>query len=312
MGLLVIISIVGLLLLIEVGLRIFPGLGKRPLYLADDKIGYLLAPNQKLRRFGNSIIINQYSLRNQNIEQKRLDTTLRILLVGDSIVNGGWWTDQSQTLSSLIEQQLTPLKSSPVEVLNASANSWGPRHQLAYLQQFGTFESQIVVLVINTDDLFATTPTPLPVGRDRNYPARQPSSAIEELLERVFYRPQPLSESDEKIQVKEPDDRVGTNLTAIEGIKAIATQNKAQFLLAITPLLREVDDSDPREYEKEARIRLKNWAESNNISLIDFLPPFRQEESAKSLYRDHIHLSPKGNQIVSDTLTQTLISRYTK
>ena len=50
------------LLILESGLRLFLGLGKRPIYIADDEIGYLLAPNQNLRRLGKSTIINQYSI----------------------------------------------------------------------------------------------------------------------------------------------------------------------------------------------------------------------------------------------------------
>ncbi len=120
-------GVVGLLLAIEVGLREFFGFGNPLIYVTDEQIGYLLAPNQRTRRFGNQIEINQYSMRSPNIEQIPLPSTLRLLLLGDSIANGGWWTDQSQTISSLMMSSLG--KSShyrQVEVLNASTNSWGP------------------------------------------------------------------------------------------------------------------------------------------------------------------------------------------
>jgi hypothetical protein len=160
-------SIVGaialLLIALEIGLRSFLGFGKPLLYKADAQIGYLLVPNQRTRRFGNHIAINQFSMRCDEFSPQRSPDTFRILLLGDSIVNGGWWTDQQNTISALLQKNITHS-----EVLNASANSWGPRNELAYLQRLGSFESQLVVLVINTDDLFATAPTSLPVGRDRN------------------------------------------------------------------------------------------------------------------------------------------------
>ncbi|QYO64944.1 hypothetical protein [Leptolyngbya sp. 7M] len=114
-------------LLLELGLRLF-GFGNPLIYIADPQIGYLLAPNQRTRRLGKHIAINQYSMRSPNITATRPQETLRVLLLGDSIVNGGWWTDQSQTISALLQQQLQAqsLSYRQVEVLNASANSWAP------------------------------------------------------------------------------------------------------------------------------------------------------------------------------------------
>ncbi len=302
---LVVVGGLGLLILLEGALRWLLGLGKRPLYIADSEIGYLLAPDQTLRRFGKQMTINQYSMRSQAIDKQRPAGTTRLLLLGDSIANGAWWTDQQQTISALIEQKIRENSISSVEVLNASANSWGPRNQLAYLQRFGTFEAQGVILLLNTDDLFATAPTSLVVGRDRNYPIHQSAGALGEVLERLFVRPRPIPELAKVMDEK--GDRVGINLAAIAQMQAIVTQSNAQFILAITPLLREVDGSETREYERKARQRLAEFTQTRQIPYIDFLSDFKAEPSVKSLYRDHIHLSPSGNQKVSTTLTQSLL-----
>lgn len=311
--------ILGILILIEGSLRLFLGLGSRPLYIGDPEIGYLLAPNQRVRRLGKTVIINQYSMRSDLIETKRPVDKLRIFLLGDSIANGAWWTDQQETLSTLISQQLQDvfdqrseqapslyggvISDQDVEVLNASANSWGPRNQLAYLKRFGTFEAQVIVLLINTDDFFATAPTSLPVGRDRNYPDRQPFSALGELWERLFKRPQPIPGMAEVFQEK--GDRVGINLEAMTQMRAIASLSQTQFLVALTPLKREVE-TKPRDYEHRARQRLEEWAKSQKVPLIDFLPKFQENPDPTQLYRDHIHLSPLGNQLVSEQISQFL------
>ena len=169
--LVIFLSLVGAL---ELGLRLILGLGNPLVYVADDQIGYLLAPNQQTRRFGNRIAINQYSMRSQPIADRPAEDTSRILLLGDSVANGGWWTDQKDTISEMLSQdwRSTP-QSSAIEVLNASANSWGPRNELAYLQRFGSFGAQAIVVLINTDDLFAKAPSPWGVGRDRSYPNRK-------------------------------------------------------------------------------------------------------------------------------------------
>lgn len=285
-------------------LRLGWGLGKRPLYIADREIGYLLAPNQRLRRFGNLIAINQYCQRNEPISKERPPDTCRILLLGDSIANGAWWTDQQQTISALMEGGLAPVGFSQVEVLNASANSWGPRNQLAYLNRYGTFQSQVIVLLLNTDDLFATAPTSLPVGRDPSYPERQPISALGELLSRAFHRPQTIPSM--AAVLAEPGDRVGLNLQAIAQMYQIARQSEAQFLVALTPLRRQVDGTPPREYEVKAGARLQDFVTKEGIVYLDFLRIFQQWEAAESLYRDHIHLSPQGNQLVVEKLSESL------
>ncbi len=80
----------------------------------------------------------------------------------------------------------------------------------------------------------------------------------------------------------------------------------AQFILAMTPLLREVGESGSRDYEIKARNRLEEFATSEQIVYLDFLPIFRDFPQPEFLYRDHIHLSPPGNQLVSDSLSKFL------
>jgi lysophospholipase L1-like esterase len=303
--LIIVTALVGIIVIVEGSLRLIVGLGNPLIYLANEEIGYLLAPNQQVRRRGNRIEINQYSMRSKAIAPQKPTSTWRIMLLGDSIVNGGWWTDRDETISALIEGQLTSNSTAYiVEVLNASANSWGPRNQLAYLRRFGLFEADALVLIINTDDLFATAPTSLPVGRDRNYPDRKPPLALIELSTHLLGKDKPI-EGMEAIQ-KEGGDRVGINLKAIREIKELAMDTKAQFILAMTPLLREAGEMGPRDYEIKARNRLQEFATSEQIFYLDFLPIFRDFPQPEFLYRDHIHLSPPGNQLVSDSLSQLL------
>lgn len=310
----VILSLLGVLasiVLIELLLRLLFGFGNPPLYIADDAIGYLLAPNQNLRRFGNRIVINQYSMRSYTIKKSRPENTLRIFLIGDSIVNGNWWTDQHKILSALIKQQLSSRLDQSgrlaiqqsVEVLNASANSWGPRNQLAYLRRFGIFESQAVLLVINTDDLLGTRPSPLQVGQDRSYPDKKPPLALLELTNR-FKKQSPIPGLKE-IQ-NESGDRIGKNLTAIKEIQSYVNSHGGQLLLAMTPLKREVLDQ-PRDYEIAARQRVDNFVKEQQIPYIDFLLVFQAHPDAAYLYRDHIHLSPEGNSLVAQFLSESIL-----
>ncbi len=304
--LIILATVTSIGIICEASLRLILGFGNPPLYIADEEIGYLLAPDRKVRRMGNEISINQYSMRSKVIEPDRPNDTLRILAIGDSIVNGGWWTDQQETITAMMEKELKASSSfDEVEVLNASANSWGPRNELAYLKRFGLLDSQVLILIINTDDLFATAPTSIPVGRDRNYPNKKPPLALVELWQQTVAKPKPIPEMEEVRA--ERGDRVGFNLEAIEQMKAIATKNNARFILAMTPLLRELQGTGSKDYELKARERLNKFVETEGILYIDFLPIFNKLPQPEFFYRDHIHLSPPGNSLVSETLTKSVL-----
>jgi GDSL-like Lipase/Acylhydrolase family len=302
--LLTLLAVLGLFILVEVGLRILFGFGNPLIYISDTQIGYLLAPNQRTRRNGNYIEVNEYSQRSAPIQKLPSISTLRVFLLGDSIANGGWWTDQRNTISSLMMQSLLCIYPQ-VEVLNASANSWGPRNELAYLQKFGTFSAQTIVLLINTDDLFATAPTSLPVGREKNYPDKKPLFALVEVFQRYFQKSKPIPELDKVRQ--EGGDRVGVNLEAIAKIQEIASHNNSKFVLAMTPLKRELGEPGSRDYEIKARARLKEFTQAKGIIYIDFLTLFNGRQDCGSLYHDHIHLNLQGNKFVSEVINQSLL-----
>lgn len=305
--------VVGFLVVIGIGLelslRYLFGLGDPLLYIADERIGYLLAPNQDVRRLGNRILINHYSMRTGAIAPSPPPATLRLLLIGDSIANGGWWTGQDETISAILQGELLqslhpPSQYTAVEVLNASANSWGPRNELAYLEKYGCFGAQIVIVLINTDDLFATAPTSAPVGRDPHYPATKPPLALVEVFERYMLR-SPLSSELQQVRA-EGGDRVGKNLEAIRQIQELVTQAGGVVYLAMTPLLRELAPPGPRDYERQARDRLKAFTQTQNLPFLDFLPLFETFERSKMLYRDHIHLNAMGNRFVAKMLITQL------
>jgi hypothetical protein len=380
--------LVGLLFVLEGGLRWIFGFGNPLLYLADQEMGYLLAPNQRTKRLGNRIAINEYSMRSPTMTRTRPPSTLRVLLLGDSVANGAWWTDQDRTISALMTAHLklpipealgenlnrqTPFER--VEVLNASANSWGPRNELAYLQRFGTFEAQAIVLLLNTDDLFAAAPTSQAVGHAPNYPNRKPLCALAEVytrylspkLRRISIKavtpkleglrnkqkgelalmpPLPPAALDNTQSVVSdhldscqersyangapawtPEGSQGitplsglaqpptealknypldSNLDAIRQIQSLATCAGAEFILAMTPLLREIGEPGPRDYELKARDRLTQLTQDELIHYVDFLPLFNHWETPQRLYRDHIHLSPQGNQSVSEAIARSL------
>lgn len=307
----------GLWLALEVLLRVLFGFGNPLIYIPDEDCGYLLAPNQRVRRLGNRIEINEYSMRTGAIAPLPPPKTLRVLLLGDSVANGGWWTDQTNTISEIMARQLrlqipnlatnaqlhSKVNYSHVEVLNCSANSWGPRNQLAYINRFGLFGAKALVLLLNTDDLFTSAPCAEVVGRDRAYPDRKPLMAIGQLLNRYLL---PTVTRDLATPSAQNEDKVGCNLEAIRQIKTAANLANIDFVLAMTPKLHETGKTGSHEWEVKARERLAKLVATEKITYIDFLPIFNSVAKPPTFYRDGIHLSPKGNQLVSQIITKKI------
>ncbi len=310
----------GLWAAIEVLLRVLLGFGNPLIYIADAECGYLLAPNQRVRRLANRIEINEYSMRTGPIAPLADPQTLRVLLLGDSVANGGWWTNQTDTISEIMARNLrlqvqhrasdaqlgSQVNYSDFEVLNASANSWGPRNQLAYAKRFGVFGAKAVVLLLNTDDLFASAPCDLVVGRDRSYPDRKPRSATLQLLNRYLL---PVMPARQLAAPGAESDVVGCNLEAIRQIQKIAISANVKFLLAVTPKRHEFGEGS-RDWEVKARERLAELVETEKITYIDFLPIFNCAAELPTLYRDSIHLSPQGNQLVSKTICRQIVALF--
>ena len=346
---LIFLSIIILLLSLEIILRLTFGFHNPLLYIADREIGYLLAPNQQVRRLRNRVIINEYSMRSLSLLKPKQG--LRILLLGDSVLNGSWWTDQSDTISAMIKHFLTLEKKPPnplekgaldleslnkkgalnfpsflrgargdqpvlssqtpiprtdlqlIEILNASANGWSPRNELAYLQKFGIFQADILILLLNTDDLFGTAPTSIPAGRDRYYPSQKPTLAILEAVNRLLipYTPPP----EMAVVNAEGGDRVGFNLTALGEIYHLAQTHNIPLIITLTPLWHEVL-SQAKHHETVARQRLVKFIQERNLVYLDFLPIFQNHPDPKTLYRDQIHLTPPGNQLVSAEISKII------
>lgn len=306
--LIILASVAGVAVISEIGLRVIMGLGDPPLYISDPEIGYLLAPEQKLLRQGSLYETNQYSMRSQPLKSEAEN---RILLLGDSVVNGSWWTDQTQTLSSLLANKIQ--SSSPVEVLNLSANSWGPRNELAYLKRFGLFDASTLILVINTDDLFATEPTSVAVGKSPSYPDRKPTLALIEYYQLFVASGPAIPQLKELKAATSENDRLSANLAAIKEIKAIADASGTEFILVLTPLLREFE-AGSTESELAARKRLQELVAAEQINYIDILSEWADFPQPEFLYRDReaepsahrIHPTPQGNTKIVEAIAEQL------
>ena len=115
----------------EIFARYYLGLGTPPLSITHQKIEYMFKPNQDVKRFGNHIIINQYGMRTAPFAVHKADGEFRIMVFGDSVLNGGNQTDHAALATTILHEKLSVAKQRVV-VGNISAGSWGPGNWLAY------------------------------------------------------------------------------------------------------------------------------------------------------------------------------------
>ena len=126
------------LCLAEISARTYLGLGDPPLTIRDFSIEYMFAPSRCYRRFGNSICYNQWSMRSDDFASIKTNSIeKRVLVMGDSVINGGALTDQKDLATTLLQQRLSDCLQVPVVVGNVSAGSWGPGNILAYTRRYG-------------------------------------------------------------------------------------------------------------------------------------------------------------------------------
>jgi hypothetical protein len=173
----------------EAYLRWDIGLGDPPLVMADPLMHYRYVPSQTCMRLHHLVHYNAYSMRSDDFPPHKSDPTeLRIIMIGDSVINGGSMMDQSELVSTLLQKSLCDDLHRPVVVGNASAGGWGPPNELGWIKTFGTLDADIVVLVLSSHNYANVPQWPVPIGPVFDRPTRKPLLAWEEFFTRYAPR----------------------------------------------------------------------------------------------------------------------------
>jgi hypothetical protein len=286
------------LCLLELGLRYGLGLGTPVLMMSHPTIEYLPRPNQNVRRFGARVHYNEYSMRSPSFSEEKGDPReYRVLMLGDSVINGGSTLDQDELASSLIASELAKSWHRPVLVMNASAGSWGPQNQLAYLDEFGTFDCDAAILVWSSHDL-DDVPTFAPLS-PFTHPTQDPPGALYEAIFRYFL---PLLE------------RRGTaeTFSAPQGRRAIP-QMEALLRRFDVPVLVLFHLTRPElESGSSAVTIVSELSRLNGADFSSLGPSFRRalSEGGKPYRKgDPIHPTFEGQRLIAESAVGWLRSR---
>lgn len=289
----------------EIFARYYLGLGTPPLSITHPQIEYMFKPNQDVKRFGNHIMINQYGMRTVSFDAHKSDNgEFRVMVFGDSVLNGGNLTDHSALATTLLQERLSEKQKAVVG--HISAGSWGPGNWLAYANEYGFFDADIVVLVISSHD-YADNPT-FQVLKN-THPTKSPASALLEGITRYLppYLPQldvggVGSESD--IFAEKASEKDAANgLNDLKNFLELARKSSANVIVLQHWEKSEIERGTP----KDGYRRIQQVCESTGVSCISLEPYFSQAiKNGNNPYRDNIHPNQIGQKLIADALFENL------
>lgn len=291
----------------ELFARYFVGLGTPPLLIAHPKIEYMFRPNQNVYRFGNHIAINQYGMRADPFSITKSKGEFRIMLFGDSVLNGGNLTGHSELASTIVQSKLKETNEK-ITVGNISAGSWGPGNWHEYAKEFGFFGTDIVILIISSHD-YVDNPTFQKLN-SQTHPTENPKSALLEGITRYLprYIPQ-LGESIAIDELNHSDKYSGQ--ASMEGLKQL--KDFLELAKSVTDNVMVLQHWEKTEIEngfaKTGNQRIKDICLSIGIKPISLKAIFQKSlENGLSPYRDNIHPNSQGQQLIAKTILEAVVA----
>lgn len=290
----------------ELVARLGLGLGDPPLSDPYPDLEYAFRPGT-YHRFGNTIRINSHHMRSDEFPAHKTEAgEVRVMLMGDSVVNGGALTDQADLASELLRSQFARRLGQPVVVGNISAGSWGPGNLLAYARRFGLFDADIVVVVLNSMDA-GDNPTGVPiVGIDPSFPDRRPWSALGEGLTR-YLLPWIAPARVPACSTPAPADprAIDRGMQDLGALCDLVNERGARLVIAHFPNREELAGSMLPGHDAIAAL-----AATRNVPLIEIAPRIAEAiASGVDPYRpdDAIHPNAAGQRILAAALLPTIV-----
>ncbi|HLP10551.1 MAG TPA: hypothetical protein VK177_01400 [Flavobacteriales bacterium] len=280
----------------ELALRFIWGLGSLPLYTENEFYEYMYAPNQDLYRFGNHICTNSLGMRSPELNKK---DKIRVLKIGDSVINGGAHVDQDNLSSTLLATQLTNDLKEQIGVYNISAQSWGPDNAFAYIKSQGDFDAKIFMLVFSSHDLHDNMHFKNVVGNHMAWPSSQPLCALTDAWTRYAW-PKIKGIFGSKEQEYDylydfDDSKLNTGW---KNFFTYCSEKKIKLLVYVHATKTEVENKSYDKYGKQLLAML----DSNKIEYLEG----KNHIHDLTAYRDEIHLNTMGHKLLTKALFPVL------
>lgn len=266
------------------------GFCNSPLYYNNSYTGYSLVPNQDVKRFGNHYKTNEYSMRSEPLS----DNEKRLLLVGDSVLNGGVQTDQTELASTILENEMQNLQGSSAtpRVLNISCGGWGIDNAAGVIEEYGDFDAKEIILVLNSHDAVGTKSSTEVAGNSVHFPSKQYKLAWIELFDRYL-----IPRIQSKLNIISDSSKINSTNTS-QGkenskgwmfFKEYCEDKNIRLAIYLHATQGEIAEG---EYDENGKW-ITSFAEDNSIPIF-----FDINELTKDDFRDDIHLNAKGQKVM--------------
>jgi lysophospholipase L1-like esterase len=274
------------------------GFGHLPVFVEDPDYEYIFAPDQDFHRLGHHFYTNHFSMRSDALST---NDSIRILVFGDSILNGGSSTDNDELATSILEKNLSAKLRKKVRVLNISAGSWGPDNAAAYLKKHGDFGAKMIVLVFSSHDYFDNMGFEKEVGFNSAYPAKNPSLAIADFVinylfpvfKHYFFTADP-SRNDSMYYLNSKQMNAGW-----DDFIRHSRKNKIPLLVYVHGEKQEASQGHYNQYGR--------WIAEY---LQDYQVPYILDVSLRpdpKLFRDFIHFNKDGQRFMANALEPEIL-----
>ncbi len=296
------------IILAEALARTALGLGDPPLSATHPTIEYLYRPNQDVMRFGKRFIVNEYGMRGESFPRHKAEGELRIMVFGDSVLNGGNLTDHEELATTLLARRLKTDLGRNVTIGNISAGSWGPGNWLAYAQEYGFFEADAVVLVISSHDA-ADNPTFAPLDPDM-HPQGKPVLALAEGMTRYLPRYLPKFRGGAAARHEPSREEIAAatrrGLEDLGAFLALARAHARRVLVLQHPERKEIESG---RFEP-GHAAIQKVAAEYGVPVIQLAPALASAmQGGEQPWRDNIHPNEVGQRILASVLWQALIDQ---
>lgn len=277
------------------------GLGTPALMIADAELEYRYLPDQDVMRFGNRICLDSLGMRSAGpaAGTEAAAEAFRVLVLGDSVINGGSLTDHEKLATTLLQKSLERRLGGPVWVGNASAVSWGPENLLAFVERHGALDADAAVVQVAAHDIED-------VRRFRPLTASQPTSTPYSAVWEGVTRYVPNWLRGRRSTGDKPNGAIGWDPEDRR-----ASESAMRELLAVLEseapvvVLYQAELGESRKARNlEAKATFAALAAEGGFPFVDMSP---EAEDARSLYRDSIHPSNEGHRRIAEMLTPIVL-----
>lgn len=282
----------------EITLRFVFGLGNPVLVAPDAACGYILKPNQNIERFFCRTRSNRYGMRSDPVQEEKAPGTLRIFFLGDSVTYGTSRVDQSRLFTQILHRELPSIVHRPVEVLNASASGWAIDNELSYIRSRGTFNADLVLIVLNSGDPGQPRSQIEDVGEDSTL--HHSTTALGELWTRWF-APRFLHTAIKTDAGDKSSDNaaiIRSNLADLDALQKLVESRNARLAMIYIPVRAEIPSP-----ANQAQQLLRNWSASHSVPFFD-MTSAESGYPTKGITLDGVHLNTKGNAVVAQAIEQ--------